>query len=163
DRHRQAAVSLLMDPAVRRAFDIRHQPSKDLDRYGRNGFGWSLLMAVRLVEAGVNLVQVNLGKNETWDTPRKAFPHLQNQLFPPTDRSVAALVDDLEGRGLLESTLVVMAGEFGRTPKVFGLPQHYKLPGRDHWGAVQSVFIAGGGTRGGNVIGSTDKQGAYPA
>jgi len=163
DRHRQAAVSLLMDPAVRRAFDIRHQPSKDLDRYGRNAFGWSLLMAARLVEAGVNLVQVNLGNNETWDTHGNAFPHLKDKLFPPTDRSVSALLDDLESRGLFESTLVVMAGEFGRTPRVFGLPQHYKLPGRDHWGAVQSVFIAGGGTRGGTLIGSADKQGAYPA
>src|SRR5262245_50645212 len=86
DRQRQAAVSLLMDPAVRRAFDIRHQPSKDLDRYGRNGFGWSLLMAVRLVEAGVNLVQVNLGNNETWDTHGKGFPHLKDKLFQPTDR-----------------------------------------------------------------------------
>jgi Protein of unknown function (DUF1501) len=163
DRHRQAAVSLLMDPAVRRAFDIRHQPSKDLDRYGRNAFGWSLLMAARLVEAGVNLVQVNMGNNETWDTHGNAFPHLKDKLFPPTDRSVSALLDDLGSRGLFESTLVVMAGEFGRTPRVFGLPQHYKLPGRDHWGAAQSVFIAGGGTRGGTAIGSTDKQGAYPA
>jgi uncharacterized protein (DUF1501 family) len=152
-----------MDPAVRRAFDIRHQPSKDLDRYGRNAFGWSLLTAARLVEAGVNLVQVNLGNNETWDTHGNAFPHLKDKLFPPTDRSVSALLDDLESRGLLGSTLIVMAGEFGRTPKVFGLPQHYKLPGRDHWGAAQSVFIAGGGTRGGTVIGSTDRQGAYPA
>jgi len=163
DRHRQAAVSLLTDAAVRRAFDIRHQPTKDLDRYGRNAFGWSLLIAARLVEAGVNLVQVNLGNNETWDTHGNAFPHLKDKLFPPTDRSVSALLDDLEARGLLESTLVVMAGEFGRTPRVFGLPQHYKLPGRDHWGAAQSIFVAGGGVKGGTVVGSTDKMGAYPA
>jgi hypothetical protein len=163
DRQRQAAVSLLTDPRVRGAFDIRHQPDRDVDRYGRNAFGWSLLMAARLVEAGVNLVQVNLGNNETWDTHGNAFPHLKDKLFPPTDRAVAALIDDLYDRGLLDSTLIVMAGEFGRTPKVFGLPQHYKLPGRDHWGAAQTVFLAGGGVRGGRVIGSTDKIGAYPA
>jgi uncharacterized protein (DUF1501 family) len=163
DRHRQAAVSLLTDAAVRRAFDVRHQPVKDLDRYGQNAFGWSLLMAARLVEAGVNLVQVNLGNNETWDTHGNAFPHLKDKLFPPTDRAVSALIDDLHARGLLDSTLVVMAGEFGRTPRVFGLPQHYKLPGRDHWGAAQTVFLAGGGVKGGAVIGSTDKIGAYPA
>jgi uncharacterized protein (DUF1501 family) len=163
DRHRQAAVSLLMDARVRKAFDIRHQPAADLDRYGKNAFGWSLLMAARLVEAGVNLVQVNLGNNETWDTHGNAFPHLKDKLFPPTDRAVSALLDDLGDRGLLDSTLVVMAGEFGRTPRVFGLPQHYKLPGRDHWGAVQSVFLAGGGVRGGTVIGSSDKVGGQPA
>ena len=163
DRHRQAAVSLLTDPRVRKAFDLRHQPDRDVDRYGRNAFGWSLLMAARLVEAGVNLVQVNLGNNETWDTHGNAFPHLKDKLFPPTDRAVSALLDDLHDRGLIDSTLVVMAGEFGRTPRVFGLPQHYKLPGRDHWGAAQSVFLAGGGVKGGTVIGSTDKVGGYPA
>lgn len=163
DRQRQAAVSLLTDPAIRKAFDIKHQPLKTIERYGNNAFGWSLLMAARLVEAGVNLVQVNLGNNETWDTHGNAFPHLKDYLFPPTDRAVAALLDDLHERGLLDSTMVVMAGEFGRTPRVFGLPQHYKLPGRDHWGAAQTVFFAGGGVRGGTVIGSTDKQGARPA
>jgi hypothetical protein len=163
DRHRQAAVSLLTDPRVRKAFDIRHQPERDVSRYGRNAFGWSLLMAARLVEAGVNLVQVNLGNNETWDTHGNAFPHLKDKLFPPTDKAVSALLDDLQDRGLLDSTLIVMAGEFGRTPRVFGLPQAYKLPGRDHWGAVQSVFLAGGGVRGGRVIGSSDKVGGYPA
>jgi hypothetical protein len=162
DHHRQAAVSLLMEPRVRKAFDLRHQPERDLDRYGQNAFGWSLLMAARLVEAGVNLVQVNLGNNETWDTHGNAFPHLKEKLFPPTDKAVAALLDDLHDRGLLASTLIVMAGEFGRTPRVFGLPQHYKLPGRDHWGAVQSVFLAGGGVQGGTVIGTSDKNGGYP-
>lgn len=163
DRQRQAAISLLMDERVRRAFDISSQSKKDLDRYGDNAFGWSLLMAARLVESGVNLVQVNLGNNETWDTHGNAFPHLKDKLFPPTDRSVSALLDDLHERGLLQNTLVVMAGEFGRSPRVFGLPDDYKLPGRDHWGAAQSVFIAGGGVQGGRIIGSTDKNGAYPS
>jgi hypothetical protein len=162
DRHRQAAVSLLSDAAVRKAFDVRHQPTKDVDRYGNNAFGWSLLIAARLVEAGVSLIQVNLGNNETWDTHGNAFPHLKDKLFPPTDKSLSALLDDLVARGLLDSTLVVMAGEFGRTPRISGLPQHYKLPGRDHWGATQSVWLAGGGVKGGRVIGTTDKQGAYP-
>jgi uncharacterized protein (DUF1501 family) len=163
DQFRQAAVSLLTDANVRKAFDLKKAPPRDLDRYGRNAFGWSLWMAARLVEAGVNLVQVNLGNNETWDTHGEAFPHLKDKLLPPTDRSVSALLDDLFERGLLDSTLIVMAGEFGRTPRVFGLPQHYKLPGRDHWGAVQSVFFAGGGVKGGTVIGSSDKTGGYPA
>jgi uncharacterized protein (DUF1501 family) len=79
------------------------------------------------------------------------------------DRCVSALIDDLQDRGLLESTLIVMAGEFGRTPKVFRLPEHYALPGRDHWGAVQTVFFAGGGVQGARAIGSSDNFGAYPA
>ena len=108
-------------------------------------------MARRLVEAGVNLVQVNLGNNETWDTHGNAFPHLKDKLLPPTDQAVSALLDDLHERGLLDSTLIVMAGEFGRTPRISPLPPAYKLPGRDHWGRVQTVFLAGGGVVGGRV------------
>lgn len=163
DRNRQAALSLLTDAQVRKAFDMQQAKPAALARYGNNSFGWSLLMARQLVEAGVNLVQVNLGNNESWDTHGNAFDNLKNSLLPPMDRSVSALLDDLHESGLLEDTLVVMGGEFGRTPRVFGLPQHYKSPGRDHWGAVQSVFFAGGGTKGGVVVGSTDKIGAYPA
>lgn len=163
DRYRQGAISLLTDKQVQQAFDVVNADARVLDRYGRNSFGWSLLMARRLVEAGVNLVQVNLGNNEAWDTHGNAFPHLKNFLFPPTDQAVSALLDDLDERGLLDDTLIVMAGEFGRTPKVFGLPQHYKLPGRDHWGAVQTVFFAGGGIAGGRVVGASDKTGGYPA
>jgi uncharacterized protein (DUF1501 family) len=162
DRQRQRAISLLADKNVRRAFDVVNAAPEVLDRYGRNSFGWSLLMARRLVEAGVNLVQVNLGNNETWDTHGNAFPHLKNNLFPPTDQAVAALLDDLQGAGLLDSTLIVMAGEFGRTPKITSLPPEYKLPGRDHWGFCQTVLFAGGGVQGGNVIGASDRIGAYP-
>src|SRR5713226_6659484 len=161
DRYRQQAVSLLADARTQKAFDVVHADPKIQDRYGRNQFGWSLLMARRLVEAGVNLVQVNLGNNETWDTHGNAFPHLKDKLFPPTDKALSALLDDLHGSGRLESTLIVMAGEFGRTPKISTLPQHYKLPGRDHWGAVQTVFFAGGGVKGGRVIGASDKIGGY--
>lgn len=163
DLHRAGAVSLLTDPKIRKAFDVCNAAPETLSRYGNNSFGWSLLMARRLVEQGVSLVQVNLGNNETWDTHGNAFPHLKDYLLPPLDRSLSALLDDLQESGLLESTMVVMAGEFGRTPRIFGLPQFYKLPGRDHWGSVQSVFFAGGGVRGGTVIGSSDKNGGYPA
>jgi len=162
DRYRQQAVSLLADSKTQQAFDVAGADPKTLDRYGRNAFGWSLLMARRLVRAGVSLIQVNLGNNETWDTHGNAFPHLRDKLFPPTDRALAALLDDLHNSGELDETLIVMAGEFGRTPKISTLPQHYKLPGRDHWGAVQTVWFAGSGIRGGTVIGSSDKTGGYP-
>jgi len=163
DRFRQGSIALLTNPRVRKAFDVTNAEPRVQDRYGRNAFGWSLLMARRLVEAGVNAVQVNLGNNESWDTHGFAFPHLKEKLLPPTDRALSALLDDLHESGLLESTLIVMAGEFGRTPKVTTLPQFYKLPGRDHWGAVQTVFFAGGGVRGGTVVGSSDRIGGYPA
>lgn len=163
NRQYAGAVSLLTSRQVRNAFDLTTESPRVLDAYGRNLFGWSCLLARRLVELGVSMVQVNLGRNETWDTHGNAFPHLRDNLLPPMDRCVAALLDDLEARGLLDSTLVVMAGEFGRTPRIFGLPQFYALPGRDHWGAVQTVFFAGGGVRGGTVVGSSDRNGAYPA
>ena len=103
---------------------------------------------------------MNLGNNDMGHACN-AFPHLKDKLFRPLT-SCIALLDDLQARGLLDSTLIVMAGEFGRTPKISGLPQYYKQPGRDHWGASQTVFLAGGGVKGGTVIGSTDKNGAYP-
>jgi hypothetical protein len=162
DRHRQAAISLLTDASVQRAFDVHNAPARDLDRYGRTAFGWSLLMARQLVEAGVSLVQVNLGNNETWDTHENNFPLLRDCLLPPTDRGISALLDDLEERGLLDQTLIVMCGEMGRTPRVNSGMGESKVPGRDHWGAVQSVFIAGGGVPGGVVVGASDKDGAFP-
>jgi hypothetical protein len=163
DRFRQGAIGLLTDRRIRDALDVEQALASVQDRYGRHSFGWSLLMAARLIEAGVSLVQVHLGNDETWDTHGEAFPHLRDKLFPPTDQSVSALLDDLHERGLLESTLIVMGGEFGRTPRISHLPQFYKLPGRDHWGAVQTVFFAGGGVRGGTVVGASDKIGAFPA
>lgn len=163
DRQRQAAVSILSSGEIRRAIDVTAVDESIQQRYGRNSFGWSLLMAYRLVEAGVNLVQVNLGNNEAWDTHGEAFWRLRDKLLPPTDRALSALLDDLRDSGLLDSTLVVMAGEFGRTPKISHLPEHYKEPGRDHWGAAQTLFLAGGGVQGGRVVGKTDKLGAFPA
>src|SRR5690606_21144644 len=95
-------------------------------------------------------------------THGNAFPHLKDNLFPPTDQAVSALLDDLQATGELDETLIVMAGEFGRTPHISLLEKHYALPGRDHWGALQSVWFAGAGTGGGKVIGKSDAQGAYP-
>lgn len=162
DLHRQSAVSLLASSRIRRAIDVTEADAADQDRYGRNSFGWSLLMASRLVEAGVPIIQVNLGNNEAWDTHGEAFWRLREKLFPPTDRALSALLDDLHEKGLLESTLIVMGGEFGRTPKISLLEKEYKEPGRDHWGAVQTLFFAGGGVRGGTVVGASDEQAAYP-
>jgi hypothetical protein len=162
DRHREHAIALLADRRTQEAFDVTRADPRILDRYGRNQFGYSLLLARRLIEAGVNMVQVNLGNNETWDTHQAAFPNLRDHLLPPTDRALSALLDDLHDRGLLDSTLIVMAGEFGRTPRISTLAG-VRLPGRDHWGAVQTVFFAGGGVRGGTVVGSSDRNGGYPA
>jgi uncharacterized protein (DUF1501 family) len=163
DQHRESAISLLASERIRRAIDVTTTDEKTQERYGRNSFGWSLLMAYRMVESGVNMVQVNLGNNEAWDTHGEAFWRLREKLLPPTDRALSALLDDLSQSGLLDSTMIVMGGEFGRTPKLSLLADSYKEPGRDHWGAVQSLFFAGGGVQGGNVIGSSDKDGAYPA
>jgi hypothetical protein len=162
DRHRQSAVSMLVDPNVHTALDVTRASDPTLERYGKNSFGWSLLMARRMVEIGVPLIQVNLGNNETWDTHGNAFPHLKQRLLPPMDRAVSALIEDLHAAGQLDETLIVMAGEFGRTPKITHLAQHYKLPGRDHWGACQSVLFAGGGIVPGIVIGKSDAKGEYP-
>jgi len=162
DRFQEMAAKMLFDPKVKAAFDVDHADPKVLKNYGENSFGWSLLMARQLVESGVRLVQVNLGNNECWDTHQSVFPNLKNFLFPPMDRAVSALLDDLNERGLLDDTLVVMGSEFGRTPKISTLPGSGRLPGRDHWGAAQTMLFAGGGVQGGRVVGSTDKIGAYP-
>jgi uncharacterized protein (DUF1501 family) len=156
DRHRQQAIAVVADPKVRAAFDVEQADAKTLERYGRNKFGLSLLMAARLTEAGVGLVQVNLGKNSSWDTHRRNFVNLKDNLLPYLDRAVAALLDDLHDSGRLSSTLVVMTGEFGRTPRI------NKDAGRDHWGPAFTALFAGGGVRGGQVIGATDRLAAYP-
>ena len=163
DELRQKVVHMLSDSRVHRALQVTSGDPMHQDRYGRNSFGWSLLMAKQLVELGVPLVQVNLGNDETWDTHGNAFPHLKEKLLPPTDRALAALLDDMEASGLLDETLVVVASEFGRTPKISHLAQHYKLPGRDHWGALQSVLLAGAGIHPGACLGKSDSLGAFPA
>ncbi|MFM2178969.1 MAG: hypothetical protein RL015_3067 [Verrucomicrobiota bacterium] len=161
DHTRQAAISLLGNREVHEAFSFEKVDPKMLDRYGRHSFGWSLLMARRLVASGVSLVQVNLGNNETWDTHQAVWPNLKNYLLPPMDQAVSALIEDLDASGQLDETLIVMAGEFGRTPKISTISAT-ALPGRDHWAHVQSVLLAGGGIKGGRVIGASDKIGGYP-
>ena len=156
DRQRRQAASVLIDPRTSGAFDVEQADPATLDRYGKNKFGLSLLMARRLVEAGVKFVQVNLGKNSTWDTHRRNFVNLRENLLPPLDRSVSALLDDLVDTGLIDETLVIMTGEFGRTPKI------NKDAGRDHWGPVNTALFAGGGVRGGRVHGATDRQASEP-
>ena len=158
-RHREQALALLTSSRVRRALDLEHADEGQLDAYGRNKFGWSLLLTRRLLEAGVNMIQVSLGRNGTWDVHRRAFPLLKNYLLPPMDVAVSAFLEDLGDRGLLEDTLVVVAGEFGRTPRI-SAPAG-RRPGRDHWGPLQSVLLAGAGVVGGNVVGASDAAGGY--
>ena len=163
DRYRQQVASLLTDSRTRRAFDIMQSDPAVLDRYGQNKFGWSLLMARQLVDVGVNIVQVNLGHNFTWDTHGSQFPVLKDRLLPPADRAISALLDDLHDSGRLDDVLVVLASEFGRTPKVFvATGAKSPLPGRSHWGPVQTVMFAGGGVHGGRIVGATDNHGGYP-
>lgn len=157
---RDRAVKLLANPDVRRLFDIQKEPERVRDRYGRHLLGQSLLLARRLVEGGVNFVtcfdgQTN-GQDANWDSHEKLFPR-HRQLIPPADEALSALIEDLESRGLLETTLVLAVGEFGRTPKVNG------SAGRDHWPDCYTAVLSGGGVTGGAVYGSSDKIGAYPA
>src|SRR5262249_4504290 len=156
DRYRRQAIAVLKDPKTRAAFEVEKADARTLERYGKNKFGLSLLMAFRLVQAGVTLVQVNLGKNSSWDTHRRNFVNLKNNLFPYFDRSVAALLDDLSSSGLLRETLVIVTGEFGRTPRI------NRDAGREHWGPGMSQLLAGGGVEGGRVIGASDRIAAEP-
>lgn len=158
---REDALAMLCSGQMARALDPSREDPRLLDRYGRHLFGRSLLIARRLVEAGVPVVQASMGIVQTWDTHVANFPRLENDLLPPLDRAVSALLDDLEARGLLDETLVVMLGEFGRTPKVKELKPG-DVPGRDHWPAVFPAVFAGGGVAGGQVIGRSDRLGAYP-
>jgi hypothetical protein len=160
----QRAYNLLLDGKVARAFELGREDPRLRDRYGRHMYGQSLLLARRLVTAGVPVVQVNMGKVQTWDTHSANFKTLKDRLLPPTDLGVSALLDDLEVRGMLDETLVVLTGEFGRTPRIgASTGNNNTRDGRDHWAAVFSAAFAGGGVRGGQVIGQSDKMGAYPA
>jgi len=170
--HYERAFSLLASPDVTRAFDLSSEPRALRERYGMNIHGQSVLQARRLVEAGVPLVTVfwpNEGIPNVsvyWDTHSRNFIDLKTRLCPVTDQAFSALLDDLEGRGLLDETLIVWTGEMGRTPRV-----GQSVPGgagagrdgRDHWGNVFTSVVAGGGIRGGTVYGSSDRYAAYPA
>jgi hypothetical protein len=156
----QLAYSMLTSGRVARAFEVDREPAALRDRYGRHAFGQSLLLARRLVQAGVPVVQANMGRVQNWDTHGNNFVRLKNQLLPPLDRGVAALLDDLEATGLLEETLVAVLTEFGRTPRISGTRGS---AGRDHWAACFSGIFAGAGVRGGQVLGRSDRIGAFPA
>jgi hypothetical protein len=161
EEHYGKAFALLRSDAVRHSLDIAKEPGPLRDRYGRNTLGQSMLLARRLVESGVRFVNVNdkisNGQDANWDSHEKVFPRHRDHLIPPTDQAFSALLEDLESRGLLESTLVIGMGEFGRTPRI----NHNA--GRDHWPRCYSVVLAGGGVKGGTVIGTSDNIGAYPA
>ncbi len=158
---REAALAMLCNGKVGLALDTQREDPRLVDRYGRHSFGKTLLTARRLIEAGVPVVQATMGIVQTWDTHVANFPRLKNDLLPPLDRAVSTLLDDLDTRGLLDETLVVMLGEFGRTPRIHPLKPG-DVPGRDHWPAVFSAVFAGAGVIGGQLIGKSDKLGAYP-
>ncbi len=163
------AFGMLASRKIRNAFDLGQEPDRLRDRYGRTTYGQSCLLARRLVEAGVRFVTVYFaprignggGARGGWDTHRKNFRDLKNRLLPMTDLTVSALLEDLDERGLLEETLVVWMGEFGRTPRIGGNPR-FGPDGRDHWPQCYSVMLAGAGTRRGFVYGSSDRRAAYP-
>jgi hypothetical protein len=158
----QLAFSILASGRIARAFAMDREPAAVRDRYGRHLFGQSLLLARRLVEAGVPVVQANMGRAQTWDNHGDIFGTLKNRLLPPLDRGVSALLDDLSASGLLDETLVVLLGEFGRTPRI-NTPPGARAAGRDHWGPCFFGLFAGAGVQGGQVVGRSDPIGAYPA
>lgn len=157
----QQAFTVLTSGKVAQAFDMDREPEAARERYGRHSFGQSLLLARRLVQAGVPVVQANMGRVQNWDTHSDNFPRLKNSLLPRLDQAVAALLDDLEAAGLLDETLVLMLGEFGRTPKISRMGRAATV-GRDHWAPCFFGMFAGAGVRPGQVIGRSDKIGAYP-
>jgi hypothetical protein len=163
DEHSRHAYDLLRSPEARRAFRLDEESPATRERYGVTPFGQGVLQARRLVEAGVRLVQVNWYRgpdepsaNPCWDSHTAEASRLRTVLMPPTDQALSALIEDLEARGMLDETLVVCMSEFGRSPRLDG------GGGRGHWGYVFSVALAGGGVRGGQAYGSSDRIGAYP-
>lgn len=173
DRHYQQAYSLIESTRAGRAFRMDLEPSRLRERYGLTKFGQSCLLSRRLIEAGSRFVQVNwpagsdtepaAGPDGSWDTHRNNFPMLRDHRCPVFDHTVSALLEDLSMRGLLNETLVIAVGEFGRSPKL-GAPTTANVGpgGRDHWPACYTALIAGGGTRGGQAYGESDRYGAYP-
>ncbi len=162
DKYREKAFNLLSSSETLKAFQLDSEPNSVKERYGRHLFGQSCLLARRLITAGVPLVTVFWHPDGTtaapsWDTHENNYYHLKTHLMSPCDRGFSALLEDLEQRGMLKDTLIVWMGEFGRTPQV------NRAGGRDHWGACQSIVMAGAGIKGGQVYGKSDKIGMYPA
>jgi uncharacterized protein (DUF1501 family) len=157
----------LTSARAKRAFDLGEEPARIRDRYGRHTMGQGALLARRLVEAGVPFVTVfshTRVERDSWDTHNRHYELSRQSLLPPADQSLSALLEDLHQRGLLSETLVVWMGEFGRTPRM-GVQfsnNSNNVGGRDHWCNCYSVVLAGGGVRGGQVIGSSDGIGGYP-
>jgi hypothetical protein len=162
-RSKRDAFNVLTSGRLGKALALEEESEKTRDAYGRHVFGQTLLLARRLIEAGVPIVQANVTNHAFWDTHTNNFVALKG-LLPHLDRAVSALTDDMRASGLLDETLVVMMGEFGRTPKLVppGSMPHFTTPGRDHWMSCFSGLFAGGGVRGGQVIGKSDAQAAYP-
>src|SRR5262249_41623599 len=150
---------LLTSPATRHAFRLDQEPLPVRERYGRNVYGQSVLLARRLVEAGTRVACVSWAPdaNATWDTHGNNFTKLKTELLPPLHAAVSSLLTDLAERGLLRRTLVTVMGEFGRTPKVNA------QAGRDHWNFCYSLLLAGGGFKGGFVHGASDRIGGQPS
>ena len=160
DEHYRKAFAFLSRGEVKKAFDLSQEAAPLRERYGKNRFGQSCLLARRLVQAGVPFVQVNWTAQpdgDGWDTHERNVERLKTKLVPPFDAAFASLLGDLSERGLLERTLVVCMGEFGRTPKI------NKKAGRDHWAPCYSVLLAGGGVKAGFVLGASDAKGANPS
>jgi hypothetical protein len=161
------AYDLLTSRAARRAFDLQAEDPKTRDRYGRHKPGQSYLLARRLIEAGVRFVTCFSGQNPgdkfAWDTHTENFPRLK-RLCPPEDQAFSALFEDLEDRGLLDSTLLIWAGEFGRKPQIGkpGAVNNVTPTGRDHWPQCYTIALAGGGIHRGYIHGGSDAIGAYP-
>ncbi len=153
DEHYKAALNMITAPETKKAFDIDSEDVKLRDKYGRNRFGQSCLLARRLVESGVRFVTVTDGG---WDTHSGNFSALKNSRMPPVDQGVPALLEDLQDRGLLDGTLVVWVTDFGRTPVI------NSAGGRDHWASAGFAIMAGAGIPGGSVIGATDEEGSKP-
>ena len=148
------AYDLVTSPAAQKAFDLNSEAPKLRDEYSRTTFGQSCLLARRMVEAGCRFVSI---EHAGWDNHTTIFQTLKGDLLPEMDAGLSGLVRDLSDRGMLDNTLVLAFGEFGRTAKI------NKDVGRDHWPQVASVFIAGGGIKNGIVVGSSDASGEYPA
>jgi hypothetical protein len=160
DRFQQLAFDVLRSEDAWKAFRLDDEPRRNLERYGDNRFGRSCLVARRLIEAGVGLVTVPWmfkQSEQNFDTHNQHFRKMKDLLLPPVDRAFSALLEDLTQRGMLDETLIAWTGEFGRTPRING------SSGRDHWGRVYSTVLAGGGIRGGNVVGRSDPAGGVPA
>lgn len=156
DANHSKALSLVGSTAVSEAFDLNREPPEIRERYGRHTWGQSHLLARRLVEAGVRFVTTVNGQSIVWDTHQDNFGRLEKRLVPPMERAFTTLLDELADRGLLDSTLVIWMGDFGRSPVI------NTNAGRDHWPQCYSMILAGGGIRGGQVIGESDKIGAAP-